>query len=67
MSAASPLSGWVFRLPPAETRDVPVEKDLKVPMRDGVVLLANRMGGEPTGMIKALAAKRDLQGLAVVP
>src|SRR5215471_6998148 len=31
-----------MRLPPAQTRAVQVERDLRVPMRDGVTLLADR-------------------------
>ena len=41
MSVTSRLIGWIFKLPPAETHDVVVERDLKVPMPDGVVLLAD--------------------------
>ena len=32
----------ILKLPPAHTRDVVVTRDLRVPMRDGVVLLADR-------------------------
>jgi hypothetical protein len=42
MSISSRLLGWLFRLPPPETRDVTVHRDLKVPMPDGVTLLADR-------------------------
>lgn len=31
-----------MNLPPAQTRDVLVERDLRVPMPDGVTLLADR-------------------------
>jgi putative CocE/NonD family hydrolase len=34
------LSGWL-RLPPAETHDIAVTRDLQVPMPDGVILLAD--------------------------
>jgi hypothetical protein len=42
MTISSRLIAWLFKLPPAETRDVVVERDLQVPMPDGVVLLADR-------------------------
>lgn len=48
---ASRLVGRVFKLAQAETRDVTVDKDLQVPMPDGVVLLAGccypRGAGKP--------------------
>ena len=37
----SHLLEWLLDLPPAETRDVVVERDLRVPMPDGEVLLAD--------------------------
>jgi uncharacterized protein len=42
MSILSRVIGSVAKLPPAQTHNVLVERDLKVPMPDGVVLLANR-------------------------
>jgi putative CocE/NonD family hydrolase len=42
MSIASWLIARLAHLPPARTRDVSVERDLRVPMPDGVVLLADR-------------------------
>jgi len=42
MTALSRLIGRLAKLPPAETHDVIVERDLQVPMPDGVVLLADR-------------------------
>ena len=42
MTVMSRLAGRLAKLPPAETYDVLVERDLKVPMPDGVVLLADR-------------------------
>ncbi len=42
MSLVSRLLEWKWKLPPAETRDVAVERDVPVPMPDGVVLLADR-------------------------
>lgn len=41
MTLLSRIIGWAFNLPPAETRDVVVERDLKVPMPDGAALLAD--------------------------
>ena len=42
MSILSRLIARYGKLPPAQTRDVLIERDLPVPMPDGVVLLANR-------------------------
>ena len=42
MSLASEVLGRQMRLPTAQTRDVVCEADLRVPMDDGVVLLADR-------------------------
>jgi putative CocE/NonD family hydrolase len=42
MSIGSRLVQWILRLPPAKTRDIHVERDIKIPMRDGVELLADR-------------------------
>ncbi len=50
MSILSRILGSVAKLPPAQTHDVLVERDLKVPMADGVVLLANRYA--PRGVEK---------------
>ena len=41
MSITSRLISGLMKLPPAETADVAVTRDLQVPMRDGVVLLAD--------------------------
>ncbi|MBU7011257.1 MAG: CocE/NonD family hydrolase [Theionarchaea archaeon] len=64
MSIMSRLIGWVMKLPPVETYDVIVEKNLKVPMRDSVVLLADHYtprGGEgklPTVLIRGPYGRR---------
>jgi putative CocE/NonD family hydrolase len=42
MSLNSHLVQRLLRLPPPLTRDLTVERDLRVPMRDGAVLLADR-------------------------
>ncbi len=54
----SRLIQWILGLPPAETTDVIVERDLKVPMPDGVVLLADHYfprGGDklPTILLRS--------------
>src|SRR5215831_1012911 len=41
MSIGSHLMQWLLKLPPAESRDVVVDRNLQVPMPDGVVLLAD--------------------------
>lgn len=52
MSLASRLFAIVAHLPPAQTRRIRVEHDLRAAMRDGVVLLADRYApcwsGPPT-------------------
>ncbi len=63
MTLLSRLIGKLANLPPAETRDVIVERDLKVPMPDGVVLLADRYvprGSErlPTILVRCCYGRR---------
>ena len=58
MSVTSRLVNWWLRLPPAETYDLAITRDLKVPMPDGAVLLADhyspRSGpGRPTVLIRS--------------
>ena len=43
MTVSSRLLARLSGLPPAESQDIAVETDLRVPMRDGVVLLADRL------------------------
>ncbi len=50
MSILSRILGRVGKLPPAETYDILVERDLKVPMPDGAILLADRYA--PRGVEK---------------
>jgi predicted acyl esterase len=62
MSIMSRLMGRFFRLPRAETYDVAVEKNLQVPMPDGVVLLADHYyprnpGVRPTILIRTAYGK----------
>ena len=41
MSLISRLVGWAAKLAPANTYDVAIERNIQVPMPDGVVLLAS--------------------------
>lgn len=50
MTILSRLIGAYAKLPPAETYDILVERDLPVPMPDGAILLANRYA--PRGVEK---------------
>jgi predicted acyl esterase len=58
MSLGSHLLQRMLGLPPPSTRDLVVERDLRVPMRDGAVLLADRWaprtgaGGLPTVLLR---------------
>ncbi|MFJ6739034.1 CocE/NonD family hydrolase [Streptomyces sp. NPDC091279] len=57
-SLSSRLSQRMLRLPPPLTRDLTIERDLRVPLRDGTVLLADRWsprsGGDglPTALLR---------------
>ncbi len=58
MSLTSTMVGRLLKLPPAQTREVVIERNLRVPMRDGVTLLANHYaprGGElrPTILVRS--------------
>ncbi|MET7475643.1 CocE/NonD family hydrolase [Streptomyces sp. NPDC005648] len=59
MKPTSHLMQRMLRLPPPTTRDLAVEHDLPVPMRDGAVLLADRWtpaaGGDglPTALVRS--------------
>ncbi|MFD1663066.1 CocE/NonD family hydrolase [Streptomyces caeni] len=52
---AASVAGRLMRLPPAVTRDVRVTRGIRVPMRDGVVLLADHYapagGGRPPTLL----------------
>src|SRR5262245_10657003 len=58
MKLSSHLVQRLQRLAPPSTRDVVVERDLRVPMRDGVILLADRWAprtggaGLPTALVR---------------
>jgi uncharacterized protein len=63
MSTMSRLMARLFKLPPAETHNIGVEKNLKVPMRDGVILLADHyfprdLGKRPTVLLRSVYANR---------
>jgi predicted acyl esterase len=58
MKLSSHLTQRLLHLPPPATRDLTVERDLRVPMRDGAVLLADRWtpktgpAGLPTALLR---------------
>jgi hypothetical protein len=67
MSISSRLAGWIFRLAPAKTRDIIIEHDIKVPMHDGVELLADRYcprgeGKVPTLLVRSCYGKTGFIG-----
>jgi uncharacterized protein len=51
-----------LRLPPPVTRDVLAERDLRIPMRDGVVLLADRWAPQVAGVTLPTALLRTPYG-----
>jgi putative CocE/NonD family hydrolase len=70
VSLLSRLAGSLAKLPPADTRQVRVERDLATPMADGVVLLADhwypatlRVGTAPTVLLRSPYGRHRL-GLA---
>ncbi len=68
MSLFSRLFGWYAQLPPATTYAVAVDRDLRVPMPDGVVLLADhyfpRAGGPlPTILVRSPYGRAGFFGL----
>lgn len=68
MTIVTRVIGTLAKLPPAETYDVIVERDLKVPMPDGVVLLADRYApsgreGPPTILVRCCYGRRGFFGL----
>src|SRR5437660_8107866 len=72
MTVLSRLVGRLAKLPAAETYDVLVERDMKVPMPDGVVLLADRYaprGAErlPTILVRSCYGRRGFFGLLLGP
>lgn len=68
MTLISRLVGRLAKLPPAKTHNVIVERDLQVPMPDGVVLLADHYlprGGErpPTILVRCPYGRTGFFGL----
>jgi putative CocE/NonD family hydrolase len=67
VSVSSRVIGRLFDLPPAETYGIAIERDVKVPMPDGVVLLADRyypgQGRPPTILIRSPYGRRSVFGL----
>jgi predicted acyl esterase len=51
------LVGWVAGLPPASADDVTIQQDIAVPMREGVVLRADRY--MPEGEFTPFAERDD--------
>ena len=56
------VRGRLLRLPPPHTRDVIVERDLQIPMSDGVILLADRYIGVRPGGDSTSAARNGSPG-----
>ncbi|WP_433420808.1 CocE/NonD family hydrolase [Microtetraspora malaysiensis] len=68
MSIAARILARRAKLAPAETKNVTVEKDLRVPMADGVVLLADHyvprgLGDRPTVLIRSVYTDRTKGGM----
>jgi putative CocE/NonD family hydrolase len=67
MSLTSRIVGRLLKLPPAQTRDVVVRRDLRVPMRDGVTLLADHYAPRsaslpPTILVRCPYGRRGFFG-----
>lgn len=72
MSLTSRFVGLLLKLPPAETHDVTVDRDLKVPMHDGITLLADhyyprRGGTRPTILVRSPYGRSGLWGMLFGP
>src|SRR6266487_6839254 len=68
MTFMSRLLGSIAKLPPAETHDVIVERDLKATMPDGVVLLADHYRPRaveklPLILVRCCYGRRGIFGL----
>ncbi|TPQ22133.1 CocE/NonD family hydrolase [Streptomyces sporangiiformans] len=72
MSVGSHLIQRILRLPPPSTRDLVVERGLRVPMRDGAVLLADRWAprkgahGLPTALLRIPYGREGMIGAQMV-
>jgi putative CocE/NonD family hydrolase len=67
MTLMSRLAAWLSKLPPAETYEVDVEKNIQIPMPDGVVLLADHyaprhLGRRPTLLMRSPYTARTKGG-----
>lgn len=67
MSVTSRLVNWLLRLPPAETYDLAITRDIKISMADGAVLLADhyspRSGPRrPTILVRSPYGRRGFFG-----
>lgn len=71
MSLSSHLLQRTLRLAPPVTRDLTVQHDLRVPMADGTVLLADRWfpraGGDrlPVALVRSPYGRRGMQALGM--
>jgi len=68
MTIMSRFVGFLLKLPPAETYDVRVERDLKVPMPDGVTLLGDHYvprggGNRPTLLVRSPYGRTAMWGM----
>lgn len=68
MTIASRFFGRTMKLPPASNHDVQVERDLRVPMADGVQLLADRYlphvdGRPPLVLVRSPYGRRGIWGI----
>ena len=68
MTIASRFFGRTMKLPPASNHDVQVERDLRVPMADGVQLLADRYlphgdGRSPLVLVRSPYGRRGIWGI----
>src|SRR5579875_922210 len=67
MSFTSRLVAWWMHLPPAETRDITIKRDIQIPMPDGVILLADHYAPRassklPTILIRSPYGRRGFFG-----
>jgi uncharacterized protein len=66
MSVASRFLGKAMKLPPAESHAVKVDRDLRIPMSDGVVLLADRYipaaGAGPLVLVRSPYGRANMFG-----
>jgi hypothetical protein len=70
MSISSRIIEKIFKLPPADTHDIVVERGLEIPMSDGIVLLADRYYPRgtnklPTILVRCPYGRGSMYGLIV--